>query len=380
MKNGHYSLKKRLLAAILTLLLMPIAALAELPSVVISQPFRAADLLDVADSLITVTFTAEGSDPVEISVAAGETIGSQMPADPSREGYRFDGWFAGDVQVTADTTVTEAFTAVASFTAITYSVTFVQDDGTKVTRTTSVEKGYVVSDLPEVTPVANKIGKWVYPGTTNEFKAGTVITANQTVNAYYEQSIFTVEYLVDGAHYDQLTTDAGTAIVLPADPVKTGTTFQGWFTEPDGKGIQYTAESTVSQDLTLYASFSNQVFDVSNMISDEDLPENAQLLAEILDEMNEDRKIDIYISSENDTIVFGDEVTLHAVLRGYDDCEFTAQWQISDDDVNYVDIDGENELTCSFIVTEQNYTKYWRMVTTITAVNIPDEVLQEIQD
>ena len=116
-------------------------------------------------------------------------------------------------------------------------------------------------------------------------------------------------------------------------------------------------------------------FDASNMLTDEDLPENAQLLAEILDELNENRIIEVYISSKNETINFGDEVTLYAILRGYDDCVFTAQWQISDDDANYTDIAGENNLACSFIVTEQNYTKYWRIVTTITAVNVPDELL-----
>ena len=81
------------------------------------------------------------------------------------------------------------------------------------------------------------------------------------------------------------------------------------------------------------------------------------LLAEILDELNEERSINIYIGFEGDELHFGDEATL------------------SDDDVDYTDIEGENDLTYSTIVTKENYTKYWRIVATITAVNIPDELL-----
>ena len=124
---------------------------------------------------------------------------------------------------------------------------------------TDIDAGFAINNLPEVTPKTNKIGKWVYPGTTNEFTVGTVISENLTVNAYYEQNIFTVTFMVDNAQYEQMTTATGTTIVLPSDPIKAGATFKGWFTEPDGKGTQYTAESTVNSDLTLYAYFEGQV-------------------------------------------------------------------------------------------------------------------------
>ena len=118
-------------------------------------------------------------------------------------------------------------------------------------------------------------------------------------------------------------------------------------------------------------------FNSSDLITEEDLPDNAMLLAELLDELNEDRKIDVYITSENTEIHFGDSVTLYAVMKGYDDCVFTVQWQISPDDNEYADIAGENGLTYTFIVTEQNYTNYWRIVATITAVDVPDELLAD---
>ncbi|MBR4578924.1 MAG: InlB B-repeat-containing protein, partial [Oscillospiraceae bacterium] len=222
---------------------------------------------------ITVTFNpttdpAEPLAPLTIQVEQGETIGSQLPACPTVPGYTTK-WVDGEgTEVTADTVVNEPFTAVVAKDKITYTVIFVQEDGSEETRTADIDTGFAINDLPDVAPKTNKIGKWVYPGTTNEFTVGTVIDSDLTVNAYYEQNIFTVTFMVDNAQYEQMTTATGTTIVLPSDPIKAGMTFVGWFTELDGAGTQYTAESTVSEDLTLYAFFAEQVR-VSFLVKDD---------------------------------------------------------------------------------------------------------------
>ena len=107
----------------------------------------------------------------------------------------------------------------------------------------------------------------------------------------------------------------------------------------------------------------------------QELPENATLIGEILDELNANRRIQIYITGENEEIRFGDKVTLHSVLVGYEDCEYNIQWQVSPDDKNYTDVVGEVGANYSFVVTEDNYTNYWRVAVTITAVNIPDSLI-----
>ena len=118
-----------------------------------------------------------------------------------------------------------------------------------------------------------------------------------------------------------------------------------------------------------------QIFTGDDILSKEDLPDKAVLLAEILDDMNEERSIEVYISYEGEEVHFGDSVTLYAILKGYENCEFTVQWQVSPDDLEYTDVAGQNGLVYTFEVTEENYTKYWRIVATITAVNVPDELL-----
>ena len=113
-----------------------------------------------------------------------------------------------------------------------------------------------------------------------------------------------------------------------------------------------------------------------DIISEDQLPYNAKLIAEILDGTNEGRTISIYASYDGDELYFGDMVTLIAVLKGYDDCIFTAQWQQSKDDATWFDMVGENNLFCSFEVTEENYMDYWRIMIHISAVEIDDELLQ----
>ena len=225
----------------------------------------------------TLTFdpnTEEGGTlaPITIQVKEGEPIGDQLPDCPDVPGYRTKWVVISEDEtktvITSETVVLGEFTAVVDKEKIVYTVTFVQEDGTEVTRSTDIDAGFAINELPAVTPKTNQIGKWVYPGTTNEFTVGTVVSSDLTVNAYYEQNIFTVKFMVDDAQYEEMTTATGTTIVLPSDPVKAGATFKGWYTEPDGKGTQYTASSTVSSDLTLYAFFEGHVR-VSFLVKDD---------------------------------------------------------------------------------------------------------------
>ena len=49
---------------------------------------------------------------------------SRIPADPSRKGYTFDGWFNGETKLTAETVISGDSTYTAKWTAITYTIAF----------------------------------------------------------------------------------------------------------------------------------------------------------------------------------------------------------------------------------------------------------------
>lgn len=69
--------------------------------------------------LHTVKFV-DGDETIKTAtVKDGEKIAaSDIPADPTKEGYRFNGWFVGDTKITADYTVNDSVIAIASFTII----------------------------------------------------------------------------------------------------------------------------------------------------------------------------------------------------------------------------------------------------------------------
>ena len=67
----------------------------------------------------TVTFNGNGGTPATQTrtVSSGSSIGiSNMPTSPTRSGYTFGGWYYGDTQFTAYTTVTTNITVYASWT------------------------------------------------------------------------------------------------------------------------------------------------------------------------------------------------------------------------------------------------------------------------
>ena len=62
------------------------------------------DLYAVWADAYTVTFDNDGTTATVMTPRNG-AIGSRIPADPSREGYTFDGWFNGETKLTAETVI-----------------------------------------------------------------------------------------------------------------------------------------------------------------------------------------------------------------------------------------------------------------------------------
>lgn len=82
---------------------------------------------------------------------------------------------------------------------------------------------------------------------------------------------------------------------------------------------------------------------------DEDfiLPEEGELPAE--DAEPEIPEIDfstlsVAISAESDVVELGGDMVLTAVLTGFEDLNYTLQWQFSTDNANWADVDGATGL------------------------------------
>ena len=143
---------------------------------------------------VRVVFDVDGVKS-EVKVVKGEAMGSNLPADPMKDGYTFKGWNTkadgtGET-VTAETVVTDEMEVYAVFEQ----------------NPAPIEKVKVVIDVD---------------GVKTEVKVikGEAIGSN-----------------------------------LPADPTKEGYAFKGWNTKADGTGETVTADTVVSDDLEVYAIF-----------------------------------------------------------------------------------------------------------------------------
>ena len=207
----------------------------------------------------------------EVKVIKGEAIGSNLPADPTKDGYTFKGWNTkadgtGEA-VTAETVVTDEMEVYAVFEqnpAPIEEVKVVFDvDGVKTE--VKVIKGEAIgSNLPaDPTKDGYTFKGWntKADGTGEAVTAETVVTDEMEVYAVFEQNPAPIEEVkvvidVDGVK-SEVKVIKGEAIGsnLPADPTKKGYTFKGWNTKADGTGETVTADTLVSDDLEVYAIF-----------------------------------------------------------------------------------------------------------------------------
>ena len=219
---------------------------------------------------VRVVFDVDGQKS-EVKVVKGEAIGSNLPADPTKEGYTFKGWNTkadgtGEA-VTAETVVTDEMEVYAVFEqnpAPIEEVRVVFDvDGVK--SEVKVIKGEAIgSNLPaDPTKEGYTFKGWntKADGTGETVTAETVVTDEMEVYAVFEQNPAPIEEVKVVIDVDGVKTEVkvikGEAIGsnLPADPTKEGYTFKGWNTKADGTGETVTVDTVVSDDLEVYAIF-----------------------------------------------------------------------------------------------------------------------------
>ncbi len=201
----------------------------------------------------TVTFVdGQGNTLKSETVKEGEA--ATAPADPTREGYTFDGWDKSFDNITADTTVTAKWkeNAVA---VETVTVSFDANGGSGTMAAVTVEKGKSYK-LPECTftaPEGKEFDKW------SDGTVGTTITVNDnvTIKAQWKDKTVTPKtYTVTfdsngGSSVASQTVKEGEKATKPADPTKTGYTFGGWQLD----GSAYGFDAAVTKDLTLKATW-----------------------------------------------------------------------------------------------------------------------------
>ena len=209
----------------------------------------------------TVAFdSADGSDVASQTVEQGKT--AVKPDDPTREGYTFLGWYAGDAAYDWGTPVTGNLILTAHWQKNeqpqpkTYTVTFDYQNGNPADVRTVSEGGTVT---PPENPVRDGYDFQGWVGIDgSEFDFEQPITSDTLVSAKWKKHedpkpvMHTVTFNSNGGtSIDPQTVQDGLTVRRPADPVKDGYVFDGWYLDND----QYDFNQPVTGDITLTAIY-----------------------------------------------------------------------------------------------------------------------------
>ena len=168
----------------------------------------------------TVTFQSEGGSEVASQIRANTP--AARPADPTKEGYTFIGWYKGEEKWNFADAVATDLTLTAKWQINRYTITFDTAGGSEVP---SITQDYGTAITPPAAPprTGYTFAGWDKTIPTTMPAEDMTITARWTVNQY------TITFKPENGGQDiVIKQDYGTAITAPANPTKTGYTFAGW--------------------------------------------------------------------------------------------------------------------------------------------------------
>lgn len=174
--------------------------------------------------------TVIDSEPVTVPTVYGEAI--EIPEDPEREGYDFGGWEPVPGTMPGEDTTYEAIWNPATATKYTIE-TYTMDTTGNYGDPYVQEKSGTTGDSVEVTPNASE---GMYVDEAQSVLKGTIAADGSTVlKVYYARDEIKVVFdattggkFEDDSEKIEETYYYGAAVAAPADPEKTGFTFNGW--------------------------------------------------------------------------------------------------------------------------------------------------------
>ena len=168
----------------------------------------------------TVTFQSEGGSEVASQIRANAP--ADRPADPTKEGYTFIGWYNGESEWNFETPVTADLTLTAKWQINRYTITFKPENGGQ---DIVIKQDYGTAITAPANPT--KTG-YTFAGWDREIPTA-MPAENMTITARWQVNQYTITFKPENGGQDiVIKQDYGTAITAPAKPTKTGYTFAGW--------------------------------------------------------------------------------------------------------------------------------------------------------
>lgn len=202
----------------------------------------------------TVKFVDGESEIKSVSVEEGKTIAdADVPADLTKDGYVFEGWYVGDVAFDKSAAITADVTYSAKWTKL-HTVKFV--DGNETIKTATVKDGEKLTDadVPADLTATGKAFEGWFDGTT-AFDKDATITADKTFAAKWV-GLFNVTFKNGEETIKVAQVKDGAVIAaadIPEDPTDDNYAFIGWFVGETA----YDSSAAVTSDIVVSAKFGN---------------------------------------------------------------------------------------------------------------------------
>ena len=141
-----------------------------------------------------VTFDADGGSAVDAQQVEYNTKATK-PADPTKVGYTFKGWFNGEKEYDFTAPVTGDLSLKAKWEIITYNVMFDRNNGTASVSNVTVEHGKTVAAPTDVERTGYTFLGW-YNG-EDKYNFNTPVTGDLSLTAKWEIKKYTLRFIVD---------------------------------------------------------------------------------------------------------------------------------------------------------------------------------------
>ena len=225
----------------------------------------------------TVTFDSNGGSIVEKqTIKKGES--AVKPLNPEKKGYEFDGWYLGNEKYYFTEEVTNNIELKARWikkTNIeTVTVTFNTDGGSKIS-SIEIEKGSKLNKPANPTKEGHIFVEWLLDN--NSFNFDIEIVNDITLIAKWEEvkaDEVTITFNSNGgSSVANKVIKKGEKVSKPANPTRTGYTFNGWYL--DNKSFNF--NTSIEKDITLTAKWTkNQTSSSNNNSSQSQTPSKPQ--------------------------------------------------------------------------------------------------------
>lgn len=189
--------------------------------------------------------------------------GATLPADVSKAGYTFGGWYdneacSGTAVTGIGTDATGAKTFYAKWTPIEYNVTLTLNGGTINSGNVTKYSAGTGATLPtDVTKTNYEFGGWYANSDFSGNKVTAISTTEHGNKVFYAKWIpkYTVAFESNGGSaVSSKTVVSGNPVAKPDDPTRSGYAFGGWYSD-SALTTAYDFSSTVTSDKTLYAKW-----------------------------------------------------------------------------------------------------------------------------